>query len=151
MKTNARRRFLGFSRKDLFELFVCIALAGLFVLLSSGTAFGQGNVGINNPTPHAKSLLDLTSSDKGLLTPRLSAAQRTAMFPAPDATGKGMLVYQTDGTQGFYYYDGAAWVMLQSSGSGWGLTGNAGTNPTTSFLGTTDAQPLACARTTRSI
>lgn len=138
MKTTTRRRFLRFTRKDVFELFICIALAGLFVLLSSGKAFSQGNVGINNPTPHAKSLLDLTSSDKGLLTPRLTAAQRTAMFPAPDATAKGMLVYQTDGTQGYYYYDGAAWQMLQAGGAGWGLLGNAGTNVATNFLGTTD-------------
>ena len=138
MKTPLRRRFRLFTRKDLFELFVCIALAGLFVLLSSGAAFGQGNVGINNPTPHAKSLLDLTSSDKGLLTPRMTAAQRIAMFAAPDATAKGMLVYQTDGAQGYYYYDGAAWQMLQSGGAGWGLLGNAGTNVATNFLGTTD-------------
>ncbi|MFZ1694643.1 MAG: hypothetical protein WAT74_15710 [Flavobacteriales bacterium] len=143
MKTQARRRFLGFTRKDLFELAVCILLSGLFVLLSSGKAFSQGNVGINNPTPHAKSLLDLTSSDKGLLAPRMTAAQRTAMFPGADATAKGMLVYQTDGVQGFYYYDGAAWVMVQSGNAGWGLLGNAGTNPTTNFLGTTDNQGLA--------
>ncbi|MBK8228631.1 MAG: hypothetical protein IPK70_15830 [Flavobacteriales bacterium] len=143
MKTQARRRFRRFTRKDLFELFVCIALAGLFVLLSSGAAFGQGNVGINNPAPHAKSLLDLTSSDKGLLTPRMTAAQRTAMFPIADATAKGMLVYQTDGAIGFYYYDGAAWQMLQAGGTGWGLLGNAGTNPATNFIGTTDNQGFA--------
>ncbi len=143
MRTTTRRRFLRFTRKDIFELFICIALAGLFVLLSSGTAFGQGNVGINNPTPHAKSLLDLTSSDKGLLTPRLTAAQRTAMFPAPDATAKGMLVYQTDAVQGYYYYDGATWQMLQVGGTGWGLIGNAGTSPATNFIGTTDNQGFA--------
>ncbi len=143
MKTTVRRRFRRFTRKDLFELFVCIALAGLFVLLSSGTAFGQGNVGINNPTPHAKSLLDLTSSDKGLLTPRMTAAQRTAMFPAPDATGKGMLVYQTDGVQGFYYYDGTAWVMVQTGNAGWGLLGNSGTSVASNFLGTTDNTSVA--------
>lgn len=125
-------------RKNFFDLLVCIALAFVFVLLSSGMAFGQGNVGINNPTPHAKSLLDLTSTDKGLLTPRLTVAQRTAMFPVPDATAKGMLVYQTDGAIGFYYYDGAAWQMLQAGGAGWGLLGNAGTNVATNFLGTTD-------------
>jgi hypothetical protein len=90
-----------------------------------------------------KSLLDLTSTTKGLLAPRMTAAQRTAMFPAPDATAEGMLVYQADGSQGFYYYDGAAWAMMQSgSSAGWGVTGNAGTTPTTNFIGTTDNQPL---------
>lgn len=143
MKRMNRSRSLRFNRGDLYEIFVCLLLAGLFVLLSSGAAFAQGNVGINNPTPHTKSLLDLTSTDKGLLTPRMTAAQRTAMFPAPDATGRGMLVYQTDGGQGFYYYDGAAWQMLQAGGAGWGLLGNAGTNPATNFLGTTDNQGIA--------
>lgn len=137
-----RPALLRMVRRDLFELAICIALAALFVLLSSGAAFAQGNVGINNATPHAKSLLDLTSNDKGLLAPRMTAVQRIAMFPAPDATAKGMLVYQTDGAQGFYYYDGAAWVMVQNGGAGWSLTGNAGTNPATNLLGTTDAQPL---------
>jgi hypothetical protein len=32
--------------------------------------------------------------------------------------------------------------VLTSSGTGWSLTGNAGTNPATNFLGTTDGQPL---------
>lgn len=137
-----RHRFLRTVRKDFFELLVCLLLASLFVLLSSGAAFAQGNVGINNPAPHAKSLLDLTSTDKGLLTPRMTAVQRLAMFPAADASGRGMLVYQTDGAQGFYYYDGAVWSMLQSGGAGWGLIGNTGTSPATDFLGTADNQPL---------
>lgn len=41
----------------------------------------------------------------------------------------------------------ARWRIVETpSGSGtagWGLTGNSGTNPTTQFIGTTDAQPLA--------
>lgn len=138
-----RPRAHRFTRSDVFEFFICLVLAGLFVLLSSGAAFGQGNVGINNATPHAKSLLDLTSTDKGLLTPRMTVAQRVAMFPAPDATGKGMLVYQTDGAQGFYYYDGALWNLVQSGGAGWRLEGNTGTDGTVDFLGTTDNQPLS--------
>lgn len=142
MKTLLRDLF-RFSRKDLVEFIICLVLAGIFVLLSSGKAFAQGNVGINNPTPHAKSLLDLTSSDKGLLTPRMTAAQRTAMFPVPDASARGMLVYQTDGAQGFCYYDGAAWLMLQSGAAGWGLSGNAGTSAATHFIGTTDNQGLS--------
>lgn len=138
----ARPRLFRLKKGDLFELLICLLLAGLFVLLSSGAAFGQGNVGINNPTPHAKSLLDLTSTDKGLLVPRMTAAQRTAMFPAPDATGKGMLVYQLDGTQGFYCYDGAVWQLMQKGGTGWDLLGNGGTDQNVNFLGTTDAQGL---------
>jgi hypothetical protein len=106
------------------------------MLLMSMSALAQ-NVGINNPVPHSKSLLDLTSTDKGLLAPRMTQAQRLAMFAGADATAKGMLVYQTDNSQGFYYYDGAVWQNLNSN-AGWGLTGNAGTNSTTNFIGTAD-------------
>lgn len=73
-------------------------------LAFSYTAFSQ--VGIGTTTPAASSILDLTSTSQGLLAPRMTAAQRTAI--ASPATG--LLVYQTDGTAGFYYYDGGAWV-----------------------------------------
>jgi hypothetical protein len=52
------------------------------------------------------------------------------------------MVYQTDGTTGFYYYNGSAWAALGGSSSGWGLTGNSGTNPSTNFIGTTDTATL---------
>jgi hypothetical protein len=73
-------------------------------LAFSYTAFAQ--VGIGTITPDASSILDLTSTSQGLLAPRMTAAQRAAI--ASPATG--LLVYQTDGTTGFYYYSGSAWV-----------------------------------------
>jgi hypothetical protein len=136
-------RTYRFLRSNFFDLVVCIVIAMVLVLLSSGAAFAQ-NVGINNATPHAKALLDMTSTDKGVLVPRMTEAQRIAMFPAADATAKGMLVYQTDGTQGFYYFDGAVWVHMDPTGgpatAGWETTGNAGTDPATNFIGTTDSK-----------
>ncbi|MCW5899898.1 MAG: hypothetical protein KIT10_11580 [Flavobacteriales bacterium] len=131
-------------KRNITDILICVTLACVFVLLSSGTVFGQGNVGINNATPHAKSLLDLTSQDKGLLVPRMTAAERTAMFPVADATARGMLVYQTDGAQGFHYYDGAVWIHMDptASAAGWELDGNAGTDPVNDFIGTTDSRPL---------
>lgn len=59
-----------------------------------------GNVGIGTTSPTASALLDVSSTTKGLLTPRMTQAQRNAIpSPAP-----GLLVFQTDGTAGFYYY-----------------------------------------------
>jgi trimeric autotransporter adhesin len=121
------------TTRDFFIIFICIML----IIALSNICFGQ-NVGINNPNPNTKALLDLTSTDKGLLTPRMTQAQRVAMFPSADASAKGMLVYQTDGTQGFYYYDGVVWQFLNNGSAGWGVLGNAGTNPSTNFIGTTD-------------
>jgi hypothetical protein len=68
----------------------------------------------------------------------MTTAQRTAIA-TPAA---GLLVYDTN-TNSYWYYNGAAWGNLSSSGTlSWLLTGNSGTNPSTNFIGTTDAQPL---------
>lgn len=100
-----------------------------------------GSVGIGTTTPDASSLLEIKSTKKGLLIPRMTKNQRDAI--ATSATG--LLIYQTNSTPGFYYYNGSAWKPVASSGStsgGWSLTGNSGTNPSTNFIGTTDAHPL---------
>jgi hypothetical protein len=62
-----------------------------------------------------------------------------ADFTIPTGTGGVMMIY--DGGR-------QRWrIMEVTSGSGsfsgWGLTGNGGSNPATDFMGTTDAQPLA--------
>ena len=88
-------------------------------------------------TGNASSVLDVYSVAKGFLAPRMTTAQRIAIA----SPANGLLVYQTDGTNGFYYYNGttAAWVLLAASaGANWSLAGNAGTNSSANFLGTTD-------------
>ena len=85
---------------------------GVFIVvfcISSRFAMSQ-NVGItgNGAMPEASALLDIKSADKGILLPRMTAVQRSAILhPA-----KGLLVFQTDGTEGFYYYNGQAWTSL---------------------------------------
>ncbi|MEO0311680.1 MAG: hypothetical protein RIQ89_1337 [Bacteroidota bacterium] len=127
--------------ETLVDIAFGLGIAGLFVLLMSLSSFAQ-NVGINTPTPHTKSLLDLNSSNKGLLAPRLTEAQRLAMFPITDPSAKGMLVYQTDNVQGFYYYDGTAWFTFTVSGYAWGTTGNNNIDTAINFLGTTSNTDL---------
>ncbi len=96
-------------------------------------------VAINNDgtTPHPSAMLDVKSTSKGLLIPRMTSAQRTAIASA----ATGLLVFDTD-TNTFWYYNGTAWTNLGGAANAWLLTGNAGTNPAINFLGTTDNQPL---------
>lgn len=61
-------------------------------------------VAIGSGTPHASAVLDIVATDKGLLLPRLTAAQR-AGIAEPAA---GLLVYQTNGAAGFWYNAGSA-------------------------------------------
>ena len=93
----------------------------LLLLISAATS---AQVGVGTPAPNAKAALDIQASDKGLLIPRLTAAQRTAISSPP----QGLMVYQTDGTAsggaqtGFWYYAGAPaqWVFLNPTPSGTG-------------------------------
>ena len=108
----------------------------LILLLCSTRIFAQQGVGINtdNSNPDPSALLDVKSTTKGVLIPRMTQVERDAIA----APANGLLIYQEDGTIGFYYYDGV-WKPIAGS-SGWGVVGNLGTNPATNFIGTTDAQ-----------
>ncbi|MDX1479366.1 MAG: hypothetical protein R3301_16740, partial [Saprospiraceae bacterium] len=78
----------------------------LFVLFLASAMYSQ-SVGINSDgsMPDASAILDVKSTSKGLLIPRMTAAQRGAVA----APATGLLVYQTDGNQGLWVYDGSIW------------------------------------------
>ena len=70
----------------------------------------SGAAGIGTATPNSSSLLEIKSTTKGLLIPRMTQTQRNAIA----SPAKGLLIYQTSNTPGFYYYDGAAWDAVSS-------------------------------------
>ena len=112
------------------------------VILFSISAMAQ-SVAINNDASvaDASAALDIKSTAKGMLVPRMTIAQRDAIA----TPANGLLIYQTDNTPGFYYYNGSSWVSVAGSATltGWSTTGNTGTTASTNFLGTMDDQPLA--------
>lgn len=90
-------------------------------------------------TGQTSSVLDVKSTTKGFLPPRMTLAQRNAIT----SPAEGLLIYQTDGVKGLYYYINSAWTILSSgTSSQWALTGNSGTSSATNFLGTTDSVNL---------
>lgn len=72
----------------------------------------NAQVGVGIATPDASAMLDVTSTTKGFLAPRMTAAQIAAI----GSPATGLVVYQTDGTSGFYYNAGTSgspsWVQL---------------------------------------
>ena len=76
----------------------------------------QAQMGIGTATPDAAAQLDVSSTSKGFLAPRMTKTERDAITTVT-AASKGLLIYQTDNTPGFYYYDGTSWTSLASSGS----------------------------------
>lgn len=81
----------------------------LFLILICSHSFSQ-NVVIaeNESTADAAAILDVQSTAKGVLLPRLTEIQRTSI--ASPATG--LIVYQTDNSDGFYFYNGSGWLHL---------------------------------------
>lgn len=76
-------------------------------LLTVNIAFAQ-NIGIGTPNPNASARVDISSTNQGILIPSLTAVQRSAI----NNPATGLLVFQSDGTPGFYYFTGAIWVNL---------------------------------------
>lgn len=121
-------------------------ISAIGVILCVNGAFAQ-NVGIGTNSPDASAKLDITSTNSGLLVPRISLASTTDVLTIP-APATSVLVYNTNAGMtsgsgvGYYYWTGGVWERLLSGTlptAGWGLTGNAGTNPATNFIGTTNA------------
>jgi hypothetical protein len=88
------------------------------LLLPALLAFGisvKAQVGIGITTPDASAQLHVESSNKGLLIPRVTS---TANVTSP---AKGLIVYQTSGTEGFFYNSGTSstpnWVQLVTDAS----------------------------------
>ncbi|HYC27357.1 MAG TPA: hypothetical protein VEB42_01060, partial [Chitinophagaceae bacterium] len=114
----------------------------LFLIFICNDLFSQ-NVAINadgsKPDPNA--MLDIKSSSKGLLIPRMTTDARMKI----DNT-QGLLVYDIN-TNSFWYNTGKSWQNMSAAAAlastdAWLLTGNAGTVDGVNFLGTTDNVPL---------
>ena len=69
----------------------------------------NSNVGIGTTTPSSKAILDLTSTTKGLLLPRMTTTQRDAIT-SPDA---GLIIYNTTSNK-LNFYNGSAWEVVTS-------------------------------------
>lgn len=81
-----------------------------FLLLTAAplAVEAQTSVGIGTTTPNAAAALDITAPDKGLLIPRMDSVTRAAIASPP----AGLMVFQTNGRSGFWYYTGAAWAFI---------------------------------------
>ncbi len=82
----------------------------LFLLLAPAFAGAQAisiNTDASNPDPSA--ILDIKSTNKGVLAPRMTTAQRTAIA----APATGLLVFDTT-TGGFWFFDNGIWNQIAS-------------------------------------
>jgi hypothetical protein len=87
-------------------LFICLAI-GL-------NTFSQVAINTDGSVPDNSAMLDIKSTGKGLLLPRMTNDQRNAIV----SPANGLMIFQTDNIPGFYYYNGSAWVVIAEGSSG---------------------------------
>lgn len=132
-------------RSTLHTLRILLVAALCFAHVVAAKAQTE-NVGIGTANPDASALLDLVSSNKGLLIPRLTLPQRDAIVqPA-----KGLIIYNLSANE-FEYNSGTPalpiWTRLIGVSGGnqgndfWSTTGNV-VDPNVNFLGSRNAASL---------
>ena len=87
----------------------------------------EGNVGIGTTAPRPKAALDVASTTKGLIPPRMTTTQRNNI-PSLTAADAGMLIYNLD-TSTYDTWNGSAWVAMS------GGTGGVACNTITTGVG----------------
>lgn len=135
------------------KIFLVLLLSLLLSLFSKAQSLA---INTDGSAAGNSAILDVKSTTKGLLIPRLTKAQKYAI--ATPATG--LLVYQTGPDSiGFYYYQNSQWTWLTDSkradSTYWGLHGNNNTTPpasannapinyaTDTYLGTFQAEDVS--------
>lgn len=93
------------------KLFLLTAIAA--GCISQLTA--QVKIGDNPNTINANSMLELESTNKGFLPPRVALNSLTSTSPMTATVAEGTLVYSVGGTlpNGYYYWNASRWVMLR--------------------------------------
>lgn len=113
----------------------------LFIIFIEKAAAQNIAINTTGNMPDTSAMLDITSTNKGLLVPRMTTAQMQAI-PQP---ATGLLVYNTTISL-FEVNTGTPaspnWLPLSTSGSAWSVSGNTGTNSSIHFIGTADSVPL---------
>jgi hypothetical protein len=113
---------------------ICMKKVIVIIMFSLVFLIGNAQTGIGTSSPNTSAKLEIASTDKGLLIPRMTKAQREAI--TLPAAANGLMVYQTDDFTGFYVNTSttttASWTRVNSNWSRSGsdisyTTGNVST------------------------
>lgn len=124
----------------------------IFILALLASTVARAQHGFGTSTPDVSSVVDMVSSDKGALLPRVALTSTTVAAPTT-SPANSLTVFNTanagtapdDVTPGYYYWSSinSKWIrLLDNQASDWHVTGNASTTAGTNFVGTTDDKAL---------
>lgn len=94
-----------------------VLLLACILMLLFNVSFAQVKIGNNPNTIDPNSILELESTSKGFLPPRVALNSTTNVAPLTGTVPSGMLVYSTGGTlpDGYYYWNGTVWRLVATS------------------------------------
>lgn len=108
----------------------------IFLIVLGYNSHTMAQVGIGTTDPDPSSMLDIQSVVKGLLIPRMTTVERNNISnPA-----EGLMVYQTDNTPGFYYFNGNNWSTIAVN---WTVDGDNMYNANSGNVGVGTATPAS--------
>ena len=84
-------------------LFISLCIAGTTTLMA------QVTINEDNADPDGNALLDVQSTDKGVLIPGMTLSERNAI----SCPATGLMVHATSDNS-IYFYSGSAWIRLNS-------------------------------------
>jgi len=89
----------------------------LLVLLSLGL-FAQVSINTDGTDPDGSAMLDVKSTDKGFLPPRVDLDDASTVAPLTGTVTAGMIIYNEGGDEadGLYMWNGTAWTKLNNQG-----------------------------------
>jgi hypothetical protein len=97
-----------------------IAISSLFILLvNSSSVKSQVSINTTGDPPNSSAMLDVKSTSKGMLMPRMTMVQRDAIT----TPATGLMIYQTDNIAGVYCNSGTSslpvWTMVGGNAGQW--------------------------------
>lgn len=88
------------------------------MLCITTASISQVKIGDNPNTINSNSLLELESTNKGFVPPRIALNDKSSILPLTGSVVAGTLVYSSGGTlaDGYYYWNGTAWRLVETQG-----------------------------------
>ncbi|MCF8347242.1 MAG: hypothetical protein K9G61_00390 [Bacteroidales bacterium] len=109
-----------------------IALMNFLLVFLPFFALTQVAINTEGSAADNAAMLDVSSTSKGVLIPRMTLTQRNAII-SPVA---GLMIYQTDNTPGYYFHDGSGWKLIGSEAFSIDDLSDGKTGGNSVFLGT---------------
>ena len=102
-----RNKLLNQIKLDMKKAIFFVTI--IMMLINLGT-YAQVGINNDNSNPDPSAMLDVKATDKGILIPRMTTVQRTAIA----SPAEGLLVFDSE-TGSFWFYSNSQWVELKDS------------------------------------